>query len=83
MAAAKKCDRCGRLFEKEEVANFQLSVVNVQQYWAAFSGTNGIMDLCPRCAQVLEDWFTQDSESIQNTCCPHDCPGTKKRWWEK
>lgn len=60
MAIAKKCDRCGTLYESYNVKNnaeaingFKtLNINESQRYWS-----HGPYDLCPSCSTELMDWF--------------------------
>lgn len=59
MANAKKCDRCGKLYEKERNYPFpQIKVVDefsAGNQWA-YSGLN-YLDLCFECESSFFDWF--------------------------
>lgn len=62
MAIAKKCDRCGTLYDlynikdnAESINGFQtLNIDESQQYCC-----HGPYDLCPSCSTELIDWFNR------------------------
>ena len=59
MAIAKKCDRCGKLYEgyhvKEDdcgtngIAEISMEITNVYEVMEVF-------DLCPECKKSFEEW---------------------------
>ena len=70
MAQARKCDRCGQLYEPKSVLikNIKGKVNAIklidkdfdEAYW-----TRGCLDLCPKCLEELSKWLTmkQDKEA--------------------
>ena len=70
MAKARKCDRCGKLYEPKSVTIKGISgKVNSigltdkdfnEAYW-----TRDCLDLCPKCLEELSKWLTmkQDKEA--------------------
>ena len=52
MASAKKCDRCGTLYEK-----FCAPAIEIVEYHHGYGET--IKDLCPECQITLEKWLKE------------------------
>ena len=50
MAGAKKCDRCGTLYEK-----FCVPAIEIVEYYHGYGETR--KDLCPECQITLEKWL--------------------------
>jgi hypothetical protein len=63
MASAKKCDRCGTLYEGKEISKklkgFNYEVVT-SCFNIAFSGSHytETFDLCPKCSEKYEKFLT-------------------------
>ena len=60
MAAAKKCDRCGKLYEpyniKNDAKNFNgINTVNLDASGRYYG--HKPMDLCPECKDSFEEWL--------------------------
>ena len=60
MAAAKKCDRCGKLYEpyntKNDSKNFNgIMTVNIDACGEYYD--HNPMDLCPKCKDSFEEWL--------------------------
>lgn len=52
MANAKKCDRCGRLYEIPKKAYpYTVSVKRT------YNDTFLLSDICPECAEMLKNWW--------------------------
>ena len=70
MAQARKCDRCGQLYEPKGVTikdiKGKVNAIKLidkdfdETYW-----TRGCLDLCPKCLEELDKWLTmkQDKEA--------------------
>lgn len=60
MACAKKCDRCGKLYEQYNFKNDRknpngIMVLNLDSQRRYF--THNALDLCPDCMKKFQDWF--------------------------
>lgn len=60
MACAKKCDRCGKLYEQYNSKNDRknpngIMVLNLDSQ-RRYSAHNAL-DLCPDCMKGFQDWF--------------------------
>lgn len=60
MACAKKCDRCGKLYEQYNSKNDRknpngIMVLNLDSQRRYF--THNALDLCPDCMKEFQDWF--------------------------
>lgn len=60
MACAKKCDRCGKLYEQYNSKNDRknpngIMVLNLDSQRRYF--THNALDLCPDCMKGFQDWF--------------------------
>ena len=60
MACAKKCDRCGKLYEQYNSKNDRknpngIMVLNLDSQRRYF--THNARDLCPDCMKGFQDWF--------------------------
>lgn len=53
MASAKKCDRCGAFYQKDDFSKNNKGL--------ELSSFNGLawdrLDLCPECSHFLKEWF--------------------------
>lgn len=65
MASAKKCDRCGTLYEGKEISKkLKLKGINYEVVTScfniAFSGSHytETFDLCPKCSEKYEKFLT-------------------------
>lgn len=70
MAQARKCDRCGQLYEPKGVLikNIKGKVNAIKLIDKDFDETywsRGCLDLCPKCLEELDKWLTmkQDKEA--------------------
>lgn len=68
MAKARKCDRCGMLYESYNI-RFDKNKINGfitinrddnDKHWS-----HGPCDLCPTCADELTQWFTNVPEKVE------------------
>lgn len=64
MSIAKKCDRCGKLYEeynikKSETDTNGMMLLNIDNKMSYFS--HKTMDLCPECMETLRFWLTHVS----------------------
>lgn len=59
MADAKKCDRCGALYEKP-VCNPILQITQDNHPYSPIH-----IDLCPQCYEELKQWL-QDKNELKN-----------------
>lgn len=65
MAYAKKCDRCGKLYEqyndREDKHNINgvltLNIDSVRKYWS-----NDVLDFCPECCNEFVSWLKKGKE---------------------
>ena len=62
MACAKKCDRCGKLYEQYNSKNDRknpngIMVLNLDSQRRYF--THNALDLCPDCMKGCQDWFRE------------------------
>lgn len=75
MAEAKKCDRCGKLYEPYNKSKLY-GIIGRKIYWrvSAFAfmiedsegySIDGRHDLCPDCMKSLQKWF-KDKECEEN-----------------
>ena len=60
MASAKKCDRCGKLYEPYNTKNDAKHVngimtVNIDSYGEYYD--HKPVDLCPKCKDSFEEWL--------------------------
>lgn len=53
---AKKCDRCGKLYEpeKEDRKRIEYKVVRITYKNSRYKKT---LDFCPECEESLKEWF--------------------------
>ena len=62
---AKKCDRCGKLYEEYNLSNnskkingmMLLNISSNQHYYG-----HSLKDLCPSCSAELVKWLNNESE---------------------
>ncbi len=57
---AKKCDRCGKLYEEYNVANDERNINSIKTYNCEINNghfKHGPYDLCPECSNELVDWL--------------------------
>lgn len=69
MSIAKKCDRCGRLYEQYNYKNDTkkingLMTLNIDSGQHYFS--HGPYDLCPECGKEFMDWFKGGDENHED-----------------
>lgn len=57
MARAYRCDRCGKLYENNDIRRDDLVLTTLLN-----CSNHKLYDLCPDCHQELKDWF-DDFES--------------------
>ena len=62
MACAKKCDRCGKLYEQYNSKNDRknpngIMVLNLDSQRRYF--THNALDLCPDCMKEFQDWMKE------------------------
>lgn len=62
---AKKCDRCGKLYEEYNISNNPkeingIMVLNINSKQSYFSSE--AKDLCPKCSCELVKWLNKESE---------------------
>ena len=62
MACAKKCDRCGKLYEEYNIEDDKknpngIMVLNLDSQRRYF--THNVMDLCPDCMKEFQDWLRE------------------------
>ena len=53
---ANKCDRCGKLFEREQIS---VPDIRIEHYVHPYGGN--WLDLCPDCQRELENWLNNKS----------------------
>ena len=63
MAYAKKCDRCGKLYDEYNFKNDEknpngVMVLNLDYQRKFYSHTTP-MDLCPDCMKEFQDWMKE------------------------
>ena len=68
MSVAKKCDRCGKLYEEYNVKNDEkkangISFLNIDSKEEAFG--HAYHDLCPECMEELRTWFDDPIKTIK------------------
>lgn len=66
MAAARKCDRCGKLYEPYNLKDDSKHIngiifVNVDEQRKYYD--HGIIDLCPDCSTEFINWFQNGGEA--------------------
>ena len=65
MANAKKCDRCGTLYEEREantfnyIAQHMARIYNAKTYDREVALLEETFDLCPDCSKSLLRWFKE------------------------
>lgn len=69
MAFAKKCDRCGKLYEpynvKKNVERCNgILTLNIDEYRKYYD--NKLYDLCPECMETLHNWLNISTEYFTN-----------------
>lgn len=62
MACAKKCDRCGKLYEqynfdRDEKNTNGIMTLNLDYQRHFYSHT--VLDLCPDCMKGFQDWLKE------------------------
>lgn len=62
MANAKKCDRCGVLYEKDKSETHLTIIKRVYQLSQLYTYKDDNFDLCEKCKQELEQWFKRGEE---------------------
>ena len=65
MALAKKCDRCGKLYE--HYSCFNSCIVTVVDEYGHVGGTSRRNDLCPDCMQALTDFMEAPQRATDNS----------------
>lgn len=66
---AKKCDRCGTLYEEYNIKNSNkcingLMLLNInsdQRYYA-----HGPYDICPKCTEEFMKWFKKENNNAED-----------------
>lgn len=62
MAWARKCDRCGKLFENNYDTNIDLETSsNVHRNVKFDCGLNADLDLCPECTESFIHWWANET----------------------
>lgn len=69
MASAKKCDRCGKLYERYNERRdhdkingiLTLNIDDKQQYYS-----HKAIDFCPDCKDSFQKWLSYDEKDIDN-----------------
>ena len=69
MAAAKKCDRCGKLYELYNIKNDSKNIngimtVNIDHYGEYYD--HKPKDLCPECKDSFDEWWFTDKQVEEN-----------------
>ena len=62
MAIAKKCDKCGELYEVYDLYSGDFTVSRVIDGRARAVFTCGTLDLCPKCQVDLTLWMQNKAE---------------------
>lgn len=65
MALAKKCDRCGKLYE--HYGDFNSYMVIVTDKYGHIGATSKKNDLCPDCMQALTDFMEAPQREINDS----------------
>ena len=65
MALAKKCDRCGKLYDgydgsKDKRSTNAIALLDRDEYGKHY--TRDCVDLCPECLSELIDWLDSEEE---------------------
>ena len=68
MSAAKKCDRCGKLYEEYNVENDEkkangIRFLNIDSKEDAYG--HPYHDLCPECMGELRTWFYDHETKVR------------------
>ena len=68
MSAAKKCDRCGKLYEEYNTKNNEkdangIRFLNINSKYGNY--VHGSRDLCPECMEELKAWFYEHETKVQ------------------
>lgn len=62
MAWARKCDRCGKLFDNQYNTNIDLITSSNENRNVKFDcGLNADLDLCPECIESFEHWWANET----------------------
>lgn len=77
MACAKKCDRCGKLYEQYNSKNDRknpngIMILNLDAQRKYYS--HGVIDLCPGCMKEFQDWMEEvkQMERLTERYVPND-----------
>lgn len=54
---AKKCDRCGKLYEDEVPKLTKIGKINIYGIAWELNCHNSFIDLCPDCLNDFKKWF--------------------------
>lgn len=61
MSDAKKCDRCGRVYEKSTKARI------IYEYYPSGIGmTKNSGDVCPKCAAKFDEWWNKKRKGARD-----------------
>lgn len=66
MAIARKCDRCGELYECYEDVQFNSIRLELDMQYSSTPVFVKVYDLCPSCATMLKDWLDVNGEKNGN-----------------
>lgn len=62
MAWARKCDRCGKLFDNTCNTIVDLTISNGEHRNVKFDcGLNDDLDLCPDCLESFKHWWSNET----------------------
>lgn len=65
MALAKKCDRCGKLYEHYSDFNSYMAIV--ADKYGRIGSTSKKNDLCPDCMHALTDFMEAPQKEVDNS----------------
>lgn len=61
MANAKKCERCGRLYEEKELGSLVELAKSLMEFNSKFTPTVRC-DLCDECKRSFDEWWKEGEE---------------------
>ena len=62
MVKAKQCDRCGGFYKIDYVSDYRIA--QIQHTSSRYTKS---LDLCPECAEQLQNWFEEGKKKDDKT----------------
>lgn len=63
MAYAKKCDRCGALYEITDPKQIEIKGISVYGVSWMLSRNDTPIDFCPECLRKFKEWFEKEKNN--------------------